>query len=211
MNKRFFDKYSVLFLSSLIILIFGFIEPCYGQSFHVRRYTTADSLPGTEVYGITQDLQGRMWFASMPGISCFDGVNWTHYTAVEGLPSRRFIQLESDRKARIWALPFTSLTGAIVACFEDNRWHTFSQETIRESHPLHFTSLALMVQKQETIPVIGTRGKGIYLLHRKKWYHFTTMDGLADNSVTEIVALNGKFYVATKAGLSVLYLMSSGK
>jgi ligand-binding sensor domain-containing protein len=50
-----------------------------GQSYQVQTYSEADGLPSATVYDVTQDRQGRMWFATRAGIAMYDGVTWEKY------------------------------------------------------------------------------------------------------------------------------------
>ena len=85
----------------LVISIFAFVFRCYGQGFLVHHYSENDGLPSAEVYDMTQDHLGRMWFATRAGISCYDGLTWENYSVSDGLPALTFIKIAVDRQGQV--------------------------------------------------------------------------------------------------------------
>ncbi len=55
-------------------------------------YTTRDGLPNNAIYGILEDSQGRLWFSSNNGLSCFDPQTrlCKNYSIRDGLQSNEF-------------------------------------------------------------------------------------------------------------------------
>jgi ligand-binding sensor domain-containing protein len=66
-----------------------------------------EDYPWTWITGITQDLQGYMWFASAQGLTRFDGIKITHYTHEQSnnnsLISTGIESICADSKGIIWA------------------------------------------------------------------------------------------------------------
>ena len=80
------------------------ISSVSGQRFHVHIYTELDGLPSSEVNGMVQSLDGRMWFATRNGIACYDGRTWTIHGTSQGLLELDHSKLALDDAGRIWAI-----------------------------------------------------------------------------------------------------------
>ena len=76
-----------------LILFLYFMNFAFSQSFLVHRYSESDGLPSAFVLDITQDRQGRMWFATRAGIAVYDGVSWEKFTVSDGLPATSFTRI----------------------------------------------------------------------------------------------------------------------
>ncbi|MDE1895399.1 MAG: hybrid sensor histidine kinase/response regulator, partial [Xanthomonadaceae bacterium] len=72
-----------------------------------RRFGIADGLPGGQVYAVTQDRRGLMWFASAGGLVRYDGVEFKVFRHPAGepgsLPFNALFSLMVDRRNRVWA------------------------------------------------------------------------------------------------------------
>jgi two-component system cell cycle sensor histidine kinase/response regulator CckA len=205
---RFTGKNKEWFAFLLFLLFFAF--QCYGQSYQVHQYSAADGLPNTNVYDVTQDHWGRMWFATRGGISCYDGVSWKNFTQADGIPAVSFSKISVDRKGRIWALQDPGRLGKLSVYFYDGSAGT-ARHQIEESKinlPITdgITSFQLVEQKGEDHPlvVIGTVQSGLVLWQGGKWKKLTAENGLLSNTVKGIAQWQGKCYLATDNGLSVL-------
>ena len=76
----------------------GHWHPAHG----VRRYTQADGLVDDRTTDLTLDLQGRLWIATLGGISCFDGQAFQNFTLADGLSCQRVLCVSCDRQGRLW-------------------------------------------------------------------------------------------------------------
>jgi ligand-binding sensor domain-containing protein len=56
-----------------------------GQYYSVYRYTSIEGLANTDVYRISQDKKGYMWFGTVDGLSRYDGSTFTNYGTDEGI------------------------------------------------------------------------------------------------------------------------------
>ena len=68
------------------------------------RYSTATGLASNSVWGITEDRQGRLYFATNRGLNRFDPSNkeLMHYTTADGLAGDIVSGCLTDRQGRIW-------------------------------------------------------------------------------------------------------------
>ncbi|NKB72804.1 MAG: AAA domain-containing protein [Candidatus Latescibacteria bacterium] len=76
----------------------GHWHPAHG----VRRYTQADGLVDDRTTDLALDLQGRLWIATLGGISCFDGKAFQNFTLADGLSCQRVLCACCDRQGRLW-------------------------------------------------------------------------------------------------------------
>jgi two-component system cell cycle sensor histidine kinase/response regulator CckA len=213
MNKKglfpgFIGKSKGLFVFLFFSFFFAFQG--YGQSYLVHRYSTKDGLPGDNVYDITQDRRGRMWFATFAGISCYDGVSWKNYTAKDGLPALSFAKISVDRKGRIWTLSDPVLYGKISVFSHDGNpgaaWNQIRELKVNLTKIDYITSFQLLEPEGENKPivVVGSAQSGLFRYKGGKWTRFTEKNGLISNSVKGIVVWKGKCYVAAGNGISEL-------
>ncbi|NIM12714.1 MAG: response regulator [Candidatus Aminicenantes bacterium] len=203
------------FLGILFFLhLFAFQSYCYGQSYLVHCYSETEGLPSANVYDITQDHLGRIWFATRVGISYYDGVSWKNYTVSDGLPALAYAKIAVDRQGRIWAMPKDVQDGKIVIVFYDGSrevnetmWKPIAELEVNFSERDEITSFQLVEEWEEDGKpslVISSAYSGMFLWKKGKWKPLTTKNGLLSNSVRGIAVLKGKCYAATAKGVSVL-------
>jgi ligand-binding sensor domain-containing protein len=76
---------------------------CFAEHLPVKTYTVADGLLRDNVNTIKQDSRGFLWFATVEGISRFDGYAFTNFTTDDGLPNRHVNYFLETRNGRfIW-------------------------------------------------------------------------------------------------------------
>ncbi len=82
---------------------------CVLSSTHLRsqtpsyyHYTSSDGLASSTVYDIIQDRNGFLWFATINGMSRFDGTRFTTYGTKDGLNSISIIALAEGRDGEIY-------------------------------------------------------------------------------------------------------------
>ena len=68
-----------------VLLFILFINDAHTQLFPARQYTAADELANSNIYDITHDARGYLWFATERGVSRFDGFKFTNYLFKEGI------------------------------------------------------------------------------------------------------------------------------
>ena len=74
----------------------------YSQKIAFKNYSVSDGLPSSEVYMLTQDTKGYMWFCTDAGVCKYDGYSFKTYTSENGLPDNTIFNLFDDKKSRIW-------------------------------------------------------------------------------------------------------------
>ncbi|NIM15711.1 MAG: response regulator [Candidatus Aminicenantes bacterium] len=211
--ERFIRRFAFLFLMALLFFIFISTTFTFPQSYLVKTYSENEGLPSATVHDIAQDHWGRIWFATRAGIAVYDGVSWRTYTVSDGLPLLSFLKIKVDRKGRIWALSDSRQAEIYVVYHdghEDMQWTQLKEINVSSTHFTELTAFQLVEQKQTDIPVIavGTAKRGVFLWNQGNWENLTKTNGLRSNTINGIAALNGKFYVATDQGMSIIKIIN---
>ncbi len=171
------------------------------QSYPVQTYTLENGLNTNYVHDVTQDQQGRMWFATEYGVSVYDGYVWKNYSAEEGLPRLEYFLIKADSNNNIIAIPY--LSSNQIAIFKNNTWTLIYELPHFERDQNIFTSFDIIYENSEPVYYFGTN-EGIHYYKNNKWYRITKNDGLLNNRINTIKSYQNKLYVCTENGLSVI-------
>lgn len=68
-----------------ILACFFVCANCFAQQYPFVHYTPKDGLISNQIRNIFQDSRGRLYFASLQGLSIYDGSRFTNYTSKNGL------------------------------------------------------------------------------------------------------------------------------
>lgn len=112
-----------------------------GQDFAYRNYGTEQGLPSSEVYQITQDQDGFMWFATDQGVARFDGYSFQTFTESHGLPDKVVFGFSQDEQGRIWVFTLSRK----LAYFEDGKFHEPPINHLMEEIPPHYGNISSVV------------------------------------------------------------------
>ena len=118
----------------------GCMRPGAGLSF----FTTAEGLVDNRVEDLIEDSQGRIWIATLAGLSCFDGIRFRNFTTEDGLPNNRIRSLCEDRQGHLWLGTDSGVVRYDGQYFQTIRSpHLSSVTSIIEDHSGHFWFAAL--------------------------------------------------------------------
>ncbi len=98
-NNCYWCITSKLFLYGLL---FNFLINLNAQNLHFKNFTAIDGLSSSEVYDITQDNMGYLWFATDRGLTCYDGRIFKKYTTSDGLPDNVIFNFFKQKDGKIW-------------------------------------------------------------------------------------------------------------
>ncbi|WEK20816.1 MAG: two-component regulator propeller domain-containing protein [Candidatus Pedobacter colombiensis] len=84
---------------TLLLLICG-IES-FGQRYNFEQYDIKDGLVQSQVTGITQDKQRKLWIATLGGLSCFNGNQFINLGKTDGLSSNFILSLALDQQINL--------------------------------------------------------------------------------------------------------------
>jgi len=81
--------------------------PLTGFGPHFKHFTTDDGLPSSEVYMVTQDRQGFIWFATDRGVSRYNGHSFTNFSYKDGLTDDVVFGFHEDYQNRLWFFTYS--------------------------------------------------------------------------------------------------------
>jgi ligand-binding sensor domain-containing protein/signal transduction histidine kinase len=93
----------LIWLLGYIIIICSFPLNVKAQKYYFRHYDIGDGLIQSQVMSICQDKSKQIWLATLGGINCFDGKQFSAFTIDEGITDNSCYSLTLDKKGIIWA------------------------------------------------------------------------------------------------------------
>lgn len=90
----------------VFILCIVITTNAFSQNYPLRHYTVDDGLNNNTVYDAIQDDNGFMWFATVAGVSQFDGKVFESFTIDDGLGDNEILSIKKDFAGRLWLLAF---------------------------------------------------------------------------------------------------------
>jgi hypothetical protein len=67
-----------------------------------KHYPAASFLNAAQVYHVTKDSKGYLWFSTDNGVKRYDGKKMLHFTTMQGLPDNTVFNIYEDKQGRIW-------------------------------------------------------------------------------------------------------------
>lgn len=92
--------------TTFIFAVLLFLSVCIAQTPPAYHYTSADGLASSSVFSMLQDKDGYMWFATLQGISRFDGKHFISYTSKDGLNSNSIVSIALGSEGEIYAATY---------------------------------------------------------------------------------------------------------
>jgi PAS domain S-box-containing protein len=192
------------------VLIFLWMNPfnINAQTYLTRTYSTLDGLASPTINDIAQDRKGQMWFATLKGISRYDGRAWKNYGELDGLPGEGYSYVRADKQGNVWALRRNLGDG--ISLFDGKTWSQI-QGPPGAAGNIAVKCAALMDDGggQGVRLGIGTADKGFYIYRSKqnRWLHTTgapPQDSDDILSIYDAASYNCFFYLATENGLFMI-------
>ncbi|MBD3290742.1 hypothetical protein GF337_18190, partial [candidate division KSB1 bacterium] len=154
------------FVYFLLLGLIATVQLGFCQSYHVHNYCEDDGLLNSTVHDLLQDSTGRMWFTTRSGISCYDGTEWTSYTAANGLPGVDYTFLEIDDENIIWAL--SKHRSFNIAYFHNEQWHSLETPPL-QNYPNFIIDFKVSSIHGRIIIAIASRHSGLLILEDDQW------------------------------------------
>lgn len=195
-----------------------------GKAF--TNYTTAQGLAANEVYNIGEDHQGNLWFGTDGGgVSKFDGESFTTYSSQQGLTGDVILGIVEDDFKKLW---FGTADGGL------SRFDGITFTNFTSDQGLADNAVIRLIKDRQGNLWIGTEN-GLNMLSSDKirqlenvrdledyasilndsislFQTFTTAEGLPDNVILQIAALQGgKMAVGTNLGIAIFDGAKDGK
>lgn len=92
----------------LLLLLTIAAQKIWAQQYPLYRYSEEEGLSHANVYRITQDEKGFLWFSTNFGLSRFDGRRFLNYHTSDGLGSNMVLSMSEDRQGQKWVGTFGS-------------------------------------------------------------------------------------------------------
>ena len=161
----------------------------------ITNYGIADGLSGALITSSAIDQPGNIWFATINGISKYDGSSFTNYNTDNGLSSSAVVCLFIDSKNNIW----TAYKGD-PNIFDGK--HFSSVQIDKKIAPGKIFISNIMEDNRGTI-WFSTSPQGLYKYKDKVFTNYTTADGLADMRILNIIQdKNGDILLSTNKGIT---------
>lgn len=111
-------------LSKFFIITFLFFagEYCYAQDY--QNITIEDGLPSNNVYKITQDAQGFIWFITDKGMVKYDGEMMKTFSTKKGLLANDIWDIRVTQDGKVWYFSKSTAIGYIY----DDKVYAFPSE-----------------------------------------------------------------------------------
>jgi ligand-binding sensor domain-containing protein/signal transduction histidine kinase len=165
------------------------------ESGMTRRYTTLNGLVNNFVRQIMEARDGSIWIGTDEGFSHLDAHGIRNFQVQDGLCYPSIRTLLEDRHGDIWI----GTDHGISHLHNDH----FVHDTATEE--LHREKIWAIHEDAAGSLWFGTRNRGLYRLQGDKLTNFTTAQGLASNSIYQILE-DGKnnFWMSGPNGVSLL-------
>jgi ligand-binding sensor domain-containing protein len=163
------------------------------SNWHTFKMT--NGLASDFVRGITEDQQGKFWFATYGGgISRLSGSTWTTYNMSVGMPSNYFLSAFCDDSNRVWI----GSSNQGVMMYNGSTWQQFTT-----ANGLAGNMVMHIMQAANGDLWFSGQG-GISILSGNSWSTLTTADGLPDNLVYSTMQdTDGKLHACTPSGVGI--------
>ncbi len=162
----------------------------------IINYGIADGLSGTLIPSSAIDQQGNIWFATMSGLSKYDGSSFTNYNSENGLHPGFVICVFNDSKNNIWTA--TSPGGPNI--FDGKH---FSSVLMDKKITPEKTFINTIMEDNRGTIWFTTSSQGLYTYKDKVFTNYTTADGLADMKIFNVIQdKNGDMLISTYKGIT---------
>jgi ligand-binding sensor domain-containing protein len=136
-------------------------------------------LAGDNVYCVTQDSKGYIWFGTETGVSRYDGQDFENFYISDGLGDNEIFRIDEDSQGRIWFSSFNHK----ISFFKDGKFYNSSNyEPFKDADVLsHYTNW-----------IEDSRGN-IWFTTTREIYAFDTENNviLSRGENSELTALHG--------------------
>lgn len=180
-------------MKHLLFLLFLCPSGLFAQQYNFINYSVEEGLAQSQVYDITQDNSGYLWFATTAGLSRFDGYQFVNFSQRDGLYRNQVNDLFLDNTGKLWI----ATIGGVSYLDEEN----FKSISFGES--LEASKVNCLEQDQTGKIWAGTSDSGIVIIDDGSLERFTEGQGLLHNTIRSIYSdEEGVIWIGTKKGVN---------
>ncbi len=218
------------------LLIFIFIvltvPRLFAQIMIHKTLTVEDGLVQSNINAILEDRNGYLWFATMDGVSRWDGINFTNFQTHNGLTASQIYDIYEDNDGSIYfpayggglcrfkngkmeqVYPQIAQADSDLAAIEKDVYGNFYLGGYRGISRIDTNGNAELVDSSHAVWVMekghdgtlyfGTYKTGVKIFKKGTWSLLSEKEGLINNAVWRIVeTADSTLYVGTNGGVSV--------
>lgn len=204
----------------------------FAQRYNFKQYDIEDGLIQSQITAISQDKQRRLWIATMGGLSCFNGNQFTNLGKTNGLNSNFLLSLALDSKNNLLIGTERGLStykGDVFYNFKGAKEWTdkltatssgdvygISGKSLFKINGTKTELLAITNDTAEIVTALKTRPgggvwaavyqSGIYYLNGNKWQQQIPGKQVKDLIITDLLADNftkDKIWLLTTTGIYI--------
>lgn len=142
----------------------------------VETFTTKDSLPSNEIYGIADDRDGNIWIGTNNGGAVKYDIKTKKFEVFnkdKGLGSNQVYTIYKDSRQNLWF----GVLGGDLTMYDGQEFKKF---TDKDGYDSRFT--VCITEDTQGNMWFGTYGKGIYKYDGKTFKKYTTREGATSDS-----------------------------
>ncbi len=161
--------------------------------------TDKEAFSGGRVTGIAEDRDGNLWFSTAHGLSKYDGKSFVTFTEKEGLLNAEIWSLIIDSKGIFWIGQNEGLSRFDGQAFRNI---PIPKPQVKEPNTIYSANRITGIAEDKAGNLwLGTDGFGICKYDGQSFTHFTTEQGLADNTISELmIDTRGRLWIGTYWG-----------
>ena len=179
---------------ALLVLLVLTVSPAAAQRYLVQNYSENDGLPSSNVYSVTQDDSGLMWFATRAGVSSYDGTDWVTYENVGTSTKNTEGFYRWDGQSHLWIVGDQFPTS--INRFEGKNWTTIETPPGIEDET-EITGFAVTAGESSTAAVLGLADGRYSVWDGSTW----RTSSVGRDPITTLAIGGGSLFVGTPYGL----------
>ncbi|MDP2089833.1 MAG: two-component regulator propeller domain-containing protein [Flavobacteriaceae bacterium] len=181
----------------VVISLLQFTQLC-SQTPSYYHYTSSDGLASSTVYNIIQDRNGFIWFATLNGMSRFDGKHFTTFRTKEGLNSNSIISLAEGNKGELYIGNYEKGVNVL----RNGRIENYCSEIDGKSFALSYLLLVKAGKDEQKLYAYRSRGEINSISKKKIGGLVTNIFNTSPIYINKLELLpNGKIMALTQSGL----------
>lgn len=168
------------------------LKPARAQELGFIHHSIEDGLAQSQVRAIEQDHRGYIWFATMGGVSRFDGVSFTNFSTGQGLLDNQVNCIYNAQNQDIW---FGCSGG--LSRFDGTQFFSYPFDLHSESY--------MVLDVLELLPgefLVATNGNGLFRFYEKSGKYEQVSSYADDALIRRLIKTNtGDILVCSRSGL----------